>query len=52
MFNNVGAIENRKLIEEFDGLLTVDKQYVIHLLCTNRQSDYYKFILNNLQPGE
>ena len=22
------------------------------LLCTNRQSDYYKFILNNLQPGE
>ena len=31
MFNNVGAIEHRKLTEELDGLLTVDKQYVIHL---------------------
>lgn len=46
------AHEQRKLTEELDGLLAVHKQYVSHLLRTKHQSDYYKFILNNLQPGE
>ena len=52
LLSNLNTGEQRKLTEELDSLLSVHKQYVSHLLHTKHQSEYYKFILNNLQPGE
>ena len=52
LLSNLNTGEQRKLTEELDSLLSVHKQYVSHLLRTKHQSEYYKFILNNLQPGE
>ena len=46
------ADDRKKLSEELKSLMTVHEQYVGHLLRTKHQADYYKFILNNLQPGE
>ena len=52
LLSNLNTGEQRKLTEELDSLLLVHKQYVSHLLRTKHQSEYYKFNLNNLQPGE
>ena len=52
LLSNLNTGEQRKLTEELDSLLSVHKQYVSHLLRTKHHSEYYKFILNNLQPGE
>lgn len=46
------ADDRKKLSEELKSLMTAHEQYVGHLLRTKHQADYYKFILNNLQPGE
>ena len=46
------ADDGKKLSEELKSLMTAHEQYVGHLLRTKHQADYYKFILNNLQPGE
>lgn len=46
------ASERESLTKELDELMKVHTQYVAHLLCTRHQSDYYKYILDNLQPGE
>ena len=39
-------------IHSADDRKKLSEQYVGHLLRTKHQADYYKFILNNLQPGE
>lgn len=46
------ADDTKKLSEELKSLMAVHEQYVGHLLRTKHQADYYKFILNNLQPGK
>ena len=52
LLSNLNTGEQRKLTEELHSLVSVHKQYVSHLLRTKHHSEYYKFILNNLQPGE
>ena len=46
------AIERESLTKELDELMKVHTQYALHLLRMQHQGQYYKYILNNLQPGE
>ena len=46
------ASERESLTKELDELMKVHTQCVAHLLRTRHQGDYYKYILDNLQPGE
>ena len=46
------ADEQKRLTGELEEIMTVHSKYVGHVLRTKHQADYYKFILNNLQPGE
>ena len=46
------ASERESLTKELDEFMKVHTQYVAHLLRTRHQGDYYKYILDNLQPGE
>ena len=53
MLSSVTSASKREsLTKELDELMKVHTQYVAHLLCTRHQGDYYKYILDNLQPGE
>ncbi|KAJ7322046.1 hypothetical protein OS493_033209 [Desmophyllum pertusum] len=44
--------EQTRLSEKLKGLMQVHTQYVGNLLCTKHQGDYYKFVMDNLQPSE
>ena len=46
------ASERESLTKELDELMKVHTQYAAHILRTRHQGDYYKYILDNLQPGE
>ena len=53
LLSNVASLnEQQSLKDELDGLMKVHTQYVAHLLRTKHQGEYYKYILDNLKPGE
>lgn len=53
LLSNVASpSEQQRLKDELQGLMKVHTQYVAHLLRTKHQGEYYKYILDNLQPGE
>ena len=53
LLSNVpSASERESLTKELDELMKVHTQYAAHLLRTRHQGDYYKYVLDNLQPGE
>ena len=46
------ASEQKRIKEVLEDAITMHVQYTSHLLRTKHQAVYYKFILNNLQPGD
>ena len=52
LLNVAGASERESLTKELDSMMNIYTQYAAHLLRTKHQGEYYKFIQDNLQPGE
>jgi len=52
LLNVPDASEQESLKKELDSLMNTHTQYAAHLLCTKHQGEYYKYIQDNLQPGE
>lgn len=50
--NIPSASRQERLKKELDSLMNIHVQYAAHLLRTKHQGEYYKFIQDNLQPGE
>lgn len=50
--NVASANECESLTKELDSMMNIYTQYAAHLLRTKHQGEYYKFIQDNLQPGE
>ena len=50
--NEASAGEQESLQDELQSLMKVHTQYAAHILRTKHQGEYYKYILDNLQPGE
>lgn len=46
------ASDQKRVKEELEDVMSTHVQYASHLLRTKHQGDYYKFILDNLQPGD
>ena len=52
LLNVADSTKRESLTNELDSLINVYTQYAAHLLRTKHQGEYYKFIQDNLQPGE
>ena len=52
LLNVAGASERESLTKELDSMMNIYTQYAAQLLRMKHQGEYYKFIQDNLQPGE